>query len=194
MRNAESSRKTFETDIEVSINLDGAGASEIETGIGFFDHMLILFSKHGLFDLKVKCAGDLYIDGHHTVEDIGITMGSVFKEALGGKEGIVRYAHTFTPMDEVLTLVAVDLGGRPYLSIDAEYSRDYIGEFDTELVEEFFRGFVNSAGINLHIKVMTGGNAHHVVESIFKGFGRALDTATKKDERIKGVMSTKGVI
>ncbi|OHW62251.1 imidazoleglycerol-phosphate dehydratase [Andreesenia angusta] len=194
MRTAESSRKTFETDIEVSINLDGAGASEIETGIGFFDHMLILFSKHGLFDLKVKCAGDLYIDGHHTVEDIGITMGSVFKEALGGKEGIVRYAHTFTPMDEVLTLVAVDLGGRPYLSIDAEYSRDYIGEFDTELVEEFFRGFVNSAGINLHIKVMTGGNAHHVVESIFKGFGRALDTATKKDERIKGVMSTKGVI
>jgi imidazoleglycerol-phosphate dehydratase len=191
---AESQRKTFETEISVSLNLDGKGKSEIETGIGFFDHMLILFSKHGLFDLKVSCKGDLFIDGHHTVEDIGITLGSVFKEALGGKEGIVRYAHTFTPMDEVLTLVAVDLGGRPFLSIDAEYSRDYIGEFDTELVEEFFRGFINSAGINLHIKLMTPGNAHHVVESIFKGFGRALDLATKKDDRIEGVMSTKGVI
>lgn len=194
MRMAKSERKTFETDIAISLNIDGSGKSEIETGIGFFDHMLILFSKHGLFDLEVKCSGDLFIDGHHTVEDIGITLGSVFKESLGGKEGIVRYAHTFTPMDEVLTLVAVDLGGRPYLSIDAEYSRDYIGEFDTELVEEFFRGFINSAGINLHIKVMTPGNAHHVVESIFKGFGRALDAATRKDERIKGVMSTKGVI
>lgn len=194
MRSSSKTRRTSETDIELSIDLDGLGESDISTGIGFFDHMLILFSKHGLMDLKVKCDGDLHIDGHHTVEDIGITLGEAFKEALGGKAGIVRYAHTYTPMDEVLTLVAIDLGGRPYLSIDAEYSRDYIGDFDTELVEEFFRGFVNSAGINLHIKVMTGGNAHHVVESMFKGFGRAIDTATKKDERIKGVMSTKGVI
>lgn len=194
MRSADAERKTNETDIRVSWKLDGSGENDIHTGIGFFDHMLILFSKHGLFNLEVSCKGDLFIDGHHTVEDIGITMGQVFKEALGKKEGITRYAHTFTPMDEVLTLVAVDLGGRPFLSLDAEFSRDHVGDFDTELVEEFFRGFINSAGINLHIKVMTPGNAHHVIESMFKGFGRALDLATKKDERIKGVMSTKGVI
>lgn len=194
MRKAEKKRTTSETDIDIKINIDGSGKSEIETGVGFLDHMLILFSKHGLFDLVVKCKGDLHIDAHHTVEDIGIALGSAFKEALGDKKGIVRYANTFTPMDEVLTLTAVDLGGRPYLSIDTNFRREKVGDFDTELVEEFFRGFVNSALANVHIKIMENGNTHHVIESMFKGFGRALDGATRLDERITDVMSTKGVI
>ncbi|KNF10169.1 imidazoleglycerol-phosphate dehydratase HisB [Gottschalkia purinilytica] len=194
MRISEKTRKTSETNIKVSLNIDGKGKSNIKTGIGFFDHMLILFSRHGLFDLEVECEGDLYIDGHHTVEDIGITMGIAFKEALGDKVGIVRYANTFTPMDECLSLVVLDLGGRPYLALDAQYPRETVGDFDTELVEEFFRGFVNNCGINLHVKMLSSGNTHHMIEAIFKGFGRALDTATKIDERIQGVMSTKGVI
>ncbi len=194
MRKAEKSRKTHETDITVKINIDGTGESDINTGIGFLDHMLILFSKHGLFDLEVKCDGDLHIDGHHTVEDIGITLGEVVREAVGDKKGIVRYADTFTPMDEVLTLTALDLGGRPYLSIDTDFSRDILGTFDTELVEEFFRGFSNAAMANVHLKIISNGNAHHVIESMFKGFGRTLDKATRHDERITGVMSTKGVI
>ena len=194
MRISEKNRKTSETDIYVKLNIDGSGESKIDTGIGFLDHMLILFSKHGLFDLEVKCKGDLHIDGHHTVEDIGITIGEAIKEAVGDKKGIVRYADTFTPMDEVLTLTALDLGGRPYLAMETDFSRDILGTFDTELVEEFFRGFSNAAMANVHIKIISNGNSHHVIESMFKGFGRTLDKATRYDERIKGVMSTKGVI
>ncbi|MDO5707499.1 MAG: imidazoleglycerol-phosphate dehydratase HisB [Andreesenia angusta] len=194
MRVSEKKRTTSETDIEIKIDIDGSGESDIDTGIGFLDHMLILFSKHGLFDLKVKCKGDLHIDGHHTVEDIGITLGEAVREAVGDKKGIVRYADTFTPMDEVLTLTALDLGGRPFLQIDTDFSRHMVGQLDTELVEEFFRGFSNAAMANVHLKIITNGNAHHVIESMFKGFGRTLDKATRFDERITGVMSTKGVI
>lgn len=194
MRKSEKKRKTSETDIQIKLNIDGSGSSEINTGIGFLDHMLILFSKHGLFDLKVDCNGDLHIDGHHTVEDIGITLGEAFKEALGDKRGIIRYADTFTPMDEVLTLTAIDLGGRPYLRMDTDFSRDRLGDFDTELVEEFFRGFSNAIMANIHIKIISNGNAHHTIESMFKGVGRTLDKATRYDKRIKDVMSTKGVI
>ncbi len=194
LRVSEKKRKTTETDIEIRIDIDGSGKSDIDTGIGFLDHMLILFSKHGLFDLTVKCDGDLHIDGHHTVEDIGITLGEAVKEAIGDKKGIVRYADTFTPMDEVLTLTALDLGGRPYLQIDTEFSREMVGSFDTELVEEFFRGFSNAAMANVHLRVISNGNTHHVIESMFKGFGRTLDKATRYDERITDVMSTKGVI
>lgn len=176
------------------MNIDGTGKSNIKTGIGFLDHMIILFSKHGLIDLDLECEGDLYIDGHHTVEDIGITLGQAFKEAVGDKKGIARYANTFTPMDECLSLVVVDIGGRPYLSMDVEFKKEKVGDLDTELVEEFFRGFVINSGVNLHIKMLDSGNTHHMIEAIFKGFGRALDAATRIDERIQGVMSTKGVI
>lgn len=194
MRISNRSRTTSETNIKVNLNVDGEGKSKINTGIGFLDHMLILFSKHGLFDLEIECKGDLEIDGHHTVEDIGITLGECFKEALGNKEGIVRYANIFTPMDEALILTAVDLSGRPYCSVETDFNRDYLGGFDTELVEEFFRGFSNNLLMNLHIKIITNGNTHHVIEGMFKGLGRSLDMATKIDSRIKGVMSTKGVI
>ncbi|WP_429079557.1 imidazoleglycerol-phosphate dehydratase HisB [Brassicibacter mesophilus] len=194
MRTSEKQRKTLETNIKLKLNIDGTGKSNIKTGIGFLDHMIILFSKHGLIDLDLECEGDLYIDGHHTVEDIGITLGQAFKEAVGDKKGIARYANTFTPMDECLSLVVVDIGGRPYLSMDVEFKKEKVGDLDTELVEEFFRGFVINSGINLHIKVLDSGNTHHMIEAIFKGFGRALDVATRIDERIQGVMSTKGVI
>ena len=194
MRISEKQRKTLETNINLILNIDGTGKSNIKTGIGFLDHMLILFSKHGLIDLDLECEGDLYIDGHHTVEDIGITLGQAFKEAVGDKKGIVRYANTFTPMDECLSLVVVDIGGRPYLSMDVDFKKEKVGDLDTELIKEFFRGFVFNSGINLHIKMLDGGNTHHMIEAIFKGFGRTLDTATRIDERIQGVMSTKGVL
>ena len=194
MRTSTMNRTTSETDISVELNIDGQGKSDIDTGIGFLDHMLILFSKHGLFDLKVRCKGDTHIDYHHTVEDIGITIGKAFKEAVGDKAGIVRYADTFTPMDECLSLVVLDLGGRTYLNLDVKYTRDTVGDFDTELVEEFFRGFANHCDMNLHIKMIESGNTHHMIESMFKGFGRTLDKATGVDSRIEGVMSTKGVI
>lgn len=194
MRTSEILRTTSETNIKIKLNIDGTGKSKIDTGIGFLDHMLILFSKHGLFDLEVKCAGDLHIDGHHTTEDIGIALGQAFKEAVGDKKGMVRYADTLTPMDECLSLVVLDLGGRAYLALDVEFTRDKVGDFDTELVEEFLRGFVNHSESNVHIKMLSSGNTHHMIESIFKGFGRTLDKATRIDERIEGVMSTKGVI
>ena len=174
MRTSEKKRTTSETDIIVELNIDGTGKSEINTGIGFLDHMLILFSKHGLFDLKVECDGDLHIDYHHTVEDIGITLGQAFKEAVGDKVGIVRYADTFTPMDECLSLTVLDLGGRTYLNLDVEYTRDTVGDFDTELVEEFFRGFANHCERNLHIKMIESGNTHHMIESMFKGLEELL--------------------
>lgn len=194
MRRAELNRRTNETDISLGFTIDGSGKAEIETGIGFFDHMLNLFARHGLFDLKVKAVGDLHVDSHHTVEDVGIVLGQALKEALGDKRSIKRYGSSYLPMDESLALAVVDMGGRPFLAFDASFSSDKVGEMDTELVEEFFRAVVFNAGINLHIKVFYGSNNHHIIEAIFKAFGRALDEATLVDERIKGVMSTKGTI
>jgi imidazoleglycerol-phosphate dehydratase len=192
MRTAEINRKTKETDIFISINLDGSAEEQISTGIGFMDHMLDLFTRHGLFDLKVKAIGDLKVDAHHTVEDIGIVLGQAIKDALGDKKSIKRYGTAFVPMDESLAMVALDLGGRPFLVFDAQFTSDKVGEMETELVEEFFRAVSFNAGMNLHIKVLYGSNNHHIVEAIFKAFGRALDEATRVDDRIKGVMSTKG--
>lgn len=195
MRQSEVKRKTQETDIELSLNLDGAGKSEIDTGIGFLDHMLILFARHARFDLCVKCAGDLNVDGHHTTEDIGIVLGEAFKEALGDKKGIERYAHRFIPMDESLVLCALDISGRSHLSFDCTFPTEKIGEFDTELVREFFEAFVRAAGITLHIMKFAGLNSHHIAECAFKAFGRTLASAVKIDERFKDeVPSTKGVL
>ncbi|MBQ3899887.1 MAG: imidazoleglycerol-phosphate dehydratase HisB [Lachnospiraceae bacterium] len=194
MRESKISRKTKETDIELSLNIDGSGKNSIDTGIGFFDHMLEGFSKHGFFDLDVKIKGDLRVDGHHSVEDCGIVLGNAIKEAVGDKAGINRYGYFVLPMDEVLVLCAVDLCGRPYLNFDYEFKAPMVGDFDTELVHEFFYAVSYSAGMNLHIKVLDGGNAHHVIEAMFKAFAKALDNATQKDTRLSGVLSTKGVI
>lgn len=194
MRTSEISRKTKETDIRLSLNIDGKGNNEIDTGIGFFDHMLEGFSKHGFFDLNVKIDGDLNVDGHHSVEDCGIVLGEAIKKALGDKAGIRRYGHFTLPMDEVLVLCAVDLCGRPYLNFDYEFKAPMVGDFDTELVHEFFYAVSYSAGMNLHIKVLDGGNAHHVIEAIFKAFAKALDMATGLDVRTSGVLSTKGTL
>ncbi len=193
-RKAEIERNTYETKINLKLNVDGTGESDINTGIGFFDHMLTLFSKHGLFDVSIKADGDLNVDAHHTVEDIGIVLGQAIKDALGEKKSIKRYASNILPMDEALAMVAVDIGGRPYLVFDAAFTSDKVGEMDTELVEEFFRAVSFNAGMNIHIKVFYGSNNHHIAEAIFKAFARALDEATRLDERIKGVMSTKGII
>jgi imidazoleglycerol-phosphate dehydratase len=191
-RIAEIKRKTKETDIALSFNLDGASKEQISTGIGFLDHMLDLFTRHGLFDLKVEAVGDLKVDAHHTVEDIGIVLGQAIKEALGDKKSIKRYGTTFVPMDEALAMVSLDLSGRPFLVFDAQFTQDKVGEMDTELIEEFFRAVAFNASMNLHIKVPYGSNNHHIAEAIFKAFGRALDEATGLDARIQGVMSTKG--
>ncbi len=192
MRTSEISRKTKETDIRLSLNIDGKGNNEIDTGIGFFDHMLEGFSKHGFFDLNVKINGDLNVDGHHSVEDCGIVLGEAIRKAIGDKAGIRRYGHFTLPMDEVLVLCAVDLCGRPYLNFDYEFKAPMVGDFDTELVHEFFYAVSYSAGMNLHIKVLDGGNAHHVIEAIFKAFAKALDMATGFDSRTNEVLSTKG--
>ncbi len=195
MRQSEIKRKTAETDIELSINLDGEGKSEIDTGIGFLDHMLVLFAKHARFDLNVKCTGDLNVDGHHTTEDIGIVLGEAFKKALGDKKGIERYAHKFIPMDESLVLCAVDISGRSHLSFDCIFPTEKIGEFDTELVREFFEAFVRASDITLHIMKFAGLNSHHIAECAFKAFGRTLALGVKIDERFKDeVPSTKGVL
>ncbi|HOQ36537.1 MAG TPA: imidazoleglycerol-phosphate dehydratase HisB [Acetivibrio sp.] len=193
-RKSEIKRKTNETDISLSMNIDGTGKGDINTGVGFFDHMLSLFARHGLFDLKVMAKGDLDVDAHHTVEDVGIVLGQAIKEALGDKKSIKRYGSSFVPMDEALALVALDLSGRPYLVFDARFENQKLGNMDTELVEEFFRAVANNAGINLHIKVFYGSNTHHIIEAIFKAFGRALDEASGIDNRIEGVMSTKGML
>lgn len=187
-------RKTKETDITLTLNIDGTGKNKIDTGIGFFDHMLEGFSKHGFFDLDVKIKGDLNVDGHHTVEDCGIVLGNAIKDALGDKAGIKRYGYFVLPMDEVLVMCAVDLCGRPYLNFDYEFKAPMIGDLDTELIHEFFYAVSYSAGMNLHIKVLDGGNAHHVAEAMFKAFAKALDMATSKEPRLEGVMSTKGAI
>lgn len=188
------SRKTKETEINMEFNLDGSGKSQIETGIGFFNHMLDSFTRHGLFDLKVLVKGDLYVDAHHTVEDTGIVLGQAIKSALGEKEGIKRYGSFMLPMDETLVLCAIDLSGRPYLSYDLNFSADKVGYLDTELVKEFFYALSYSAGMNLHIKLLSGSNNHHVVEAAFKAFAKALDEASSLDPRIQGVLSTKGTI
>lgn len=187
-------RNTSETQINIVINLDGTGKSNINTGIGFFDHMLISLAKHGLFDLDINVNGDLEVDCHHTIEDTGIAIGLALKDALGEKKSIKRYGHTILPMDECLTLCALDLSGRPYLVFNAEFTTDRVGEFDTEMVKEFFHALTYASGMNLHIKILESGNNHHMIEGIFKAFSKALDQATLVDERITDVLSTKGTL
>ncbi|HWR45472.1 imidazoleglycerol-phosphate dehydratase HisB [Sporomusa sp.] len=193
-RTAAIERITGETAITVSINLDGCGQAQVATGIGFFDHMLILLSKHGLFDLSVTAKGDLYVDGHHTVEDAGIVLGQALAKALGDKAGIKRYGTAFVPMDEALAMVSLDISGRPYLVFDAVMPSEQVGQFDSELTEEFLRALSVHAGLTLHVRLLSGKNTHHIIEAIFKALGRALDEATRKDERIQGVMSSKGML
>jgi len=193
-RTAELKRKTAETAILLKLNIDGTGKSLIDTGVGFLDHMLGLFSKHGLIDLEVKASGDLKVDAHHTVEDIGIVLGSAMREALGDKKSIKRYGTSFVPMDEALAAVSLDFGGRPYLVFNAAFKSEKLGNMDTVLVEEFFRAVSVNAGMNIHINVLYGSNDHHIAEAVFKAFGRAVDEATRIDDRIEGVMSTKGIL
>ncbi len=193
-RSTTVTRKTRETNIYMILNLDGTGQSEVNTGIGFLDHMLEGFSKHGFFDLKCKVSGDLQVDGHHTVEDTGIVLGQAIREALGDKKGIRRYGSFLLPMDESLALCAIDLSGRPYLSFEAEFPAQKVGELDTELVREFFYAVSYSAGMNLHIRMLSGGNSHHMIEAIFKAFAKALDEASGYDARITDVLSTKGTL
>ncbi|MEC5424617.1 imidazoleglycerol-phosphate dehydratase HisB [Virgibacillus sp. C22-A2] len=194
MRTHSITRKTAETAIELEFTIDGSGKSSIITGVGFFDHMLTLMTKHGLFDLHVKCEGDLAVDQHHSVEDIGIALGQAFSQAIGTKEGITRYATATAPMDEALTSVSLDISGRSYLVYNVDGLKDKVGNFDTELVEEFFQAFASNAGVTLHINTAYGRNTHHIIESIFKAFGRALDQASQKNPRIQGVPSTKGTL
>lgn len=194
MRKAAINRKTTETDVRLKLNIDGSGKSDIATGIGFFDHMLTLLTKHGLFDLTLQCDGDLIVDGHHSVEDIGITLGKAFAEALGDKQGIARYGSFYVPMDEALGFVALDISGRPYLVFDGGEMTPVVGDFDTELAEEFLRAFAFNAGITLHAKVLYGNNTHHKLEAVFKALGHALRAAVTVDSKIKGVLSTKGVL
>lgn len=191
-RSATVDRKTKETDINVIFNLDGTGQSDIDTGIGFFDHMLEGFTRHGFFDLKCHVEGDLCVDGHHTVEDTGIVLGQAIREALGDKKGIKRFGNFMLPMDDALVMCAVDLSGRPYYQSDVTFTAPKIGELDTELVREFFYAVSYSAGINLHFKLLYGENNHHIAEAMFKAFAKALDEASMKDPRINDVLSTKG--
>lgn len=191
-REALIKRDTFETGIEMSLDLDGEGNSEINTGVGFFDHMLTLFAKHGLFNLKVKAKGDLYVDSHHLVEDVGIVLGKCIAKALGDKKRIRRYGTSYLPMDESLELVSMDISGRPFLVFEGDFETKILGNFETEMVEEFFRAVAMNSGITLHAKVLYGKNTHHMIEGLFKGLGRALREAVEIDPRIKGVMSTKG--
>ena len=191
-RIASVNRKTKETDIAITLNLDGTGKSDIDTGIGFFDHMLEGFSKHGFFDLDCKIAGDLRVDGHHTVEDAGIVLGEAIKQAIGDKKGMKRYGYFILPMDDALALCAVDLCGRPYLNFECELTVPRVGELDTELIKEFFYAVSYSAAMNLHLKIMDGGNNHHMAEALFKAFGKALDMACMEEVRIKEAWSTKG--
>lgn len=191
-RIASIQRKTKETDINARLNIDGTGSSTINTGIGFFNHMLEGFAKHGFFDLTLNCEGDLAVDCHHTIEDCGIVLGNAVREAIGDKKGIKRFGSCILPMDETLVLCAIDLSGRPYLVFDGEFTTDRVGYMDTEMVKEFFYAISYSAEMNLHIKVLNSGNNHHMIEAMFKSFARALDEATTLDPRITDVMSTKG--
>ena len=195
MRTAEINRKTNETDIKLSLNLDGTGKSEINTGCGFLDHMLALFARHGGFDLTVSCKGDTYVDYHHTVEDIGIALGDAFKSALGDMRGITRYGSFILPMDESLIMTAVDISGRAHLSYDLTIPAQKVGDFDTELTEEFYLGFVRHAAVTLHIKQLSGTNSHHIIEGAFKSVARSLAAAVKIDQnRRYEIPSTKGVL
>jgi imidazoleglycerol-phosphate dehydratase len=193
-RTATISRKTSETDVTVSLNLDGSGKGAVQTGISFLDHMLVLFAKHGVFDLEVICRGDLEIDAHHSVEDVGICLGLALDKALGDKRGIVRFAHSYYPMDDTLVRATVDLSGRPYLVYDVDVKKERVGELDAELVEEFCKALVTHARLNLHITMLYGRNAHHIFESVFKAAARALSAATRLEPRIQGIPSTKGVL
>jgi imidazoleglycerol-phosphate dehydratase len=191
-RKAKVERKTKETEISVDLDLDGKGNSEIETGIPFFNHMLESFSRHGLFELKLKAKGDLAVDYHHTVEDVGLALGLAFKEALGDKHGIRRFGECSVPLDEALARVVVDLSGRPYLSYNVKIRPGRVGDFDTDLPHEFYQAFANQLGMNLHIDVLKGENPHHIIEACFKALARAMESATRLDARIQGVPSTKG--
>ncbi len=192
-RTADLSRTTSETRIRVALNLDGSGRAQLATGIGFFDHMLEQIARHGLLDLTVEAQGDLHIDGHHTVEDVGITLGQAFAQALGEKRGVRRYGHAYVPLDEALSRVVIDLSGRPGLVWEVPFTRAMIGEFDVDLAHEFFQGFVNHAGVTLHVDNLRGANSHHQCETVFKAFGRALRMAVEPDARAAGsIPSTKG--
>jgi imidazoleglycerol-phosphate dehydratase len=187
-------RKTRETAIDLKLNIDGTGEGDVFTGIGFFDHMLLQIAKHGYMDLSIHAQGDIEVDYHHTVEDVGIVLGKAIAEALGTKESISRYGSVILPMEEALILCAVDLSGRPYLGFDATFTSERVGGLDTEMVEEFFRAVCLNAGLNMHIKQLAGTNNHHIAEAIFKAFGRAIDQASRIDKRIDGVLSTKGIL
>lgn len=194
MREHTIKRQTAETNIEAGLHIDGEGNGTIHTGVGFLDHMLVLFTKHGLFDVNIHCDGDTQVDDHHTTEDIGIALGQAFHTALGDKKGITRYARFTVPMDEALATVDIDISGRSYLVYHVDGLKDKVGSFDTELVQEFFQGFTNHAGITLHINVAYGTNTHHIIEAVFKAFARALDAASQLNPRINDVPSTKGML
>ena len=195
MRTAQITRTTKETDIRLTLDLDGTGKSEINSGVGFLDHMLTLFARHGRFDLTLNCNGDTYVDDHHSVEDIGIALGQAFEQALGDKRGIVRYGSFILPMDETLILCAVDISGRSYLNFDLHIPTQKVGTFDTELAEEFFLGFVRNANLTLHLKQLEGKNSHHIIEGTFKAFGRTMKQAVAIDENFRDeIPSTKGVL
>lgn len=194
LRTASYQRVTSETQIKLELTLDGSGQYKIETGVGFLDHMLCLFTKHGALDLTIQASGDTYIDDHHTVEDVGISLGLAIKEALGNKQGIKRYGNSMVPMDEALVLVALDISGRGHLELDLPLPAQKVGTFDTELIEEFFRALAVNAGITLHIRMFCGRNTHHIIEGAFKALGRALRQAIAKDQRLTGIPSTKGVL
>ena len=193
-RTATIERNTKETKIRVTLELDGTGKGEINTGIGFFDHMLEGFTRHGLFDLKAMCQGDLQVDSHHSIEDMGIVLGTAIREAIGDKKGIVRYGSCMLPMDETLAMCAIDLSGRPYLVFDAPFKGEMVGAMDTQMAREFFYAVSYAAGMNLHLKVLYGENDHHMMEALFKAFAKALDAATRFDPRITDVLSTKGTL
>ncbi len=191
-RYAQVHRKTNETDITLALTLDGSGKQNISTGIGFFDHMLSGFTRHGFFDLDLDVRGDLEVDCHHTIEDTGIVLGNAIREALSDKKGIKRFGSMILPMDETLVLCAIDLSGRPYFAFDAEFTTDRVGDMDTEMVREFFYAISYAAGMNLHMKVLSGTNNHHIIEALFKAFGKALDDASSYDPRVTDILSTKG--
>lgn len=193
-RRAEHSRTTRETDVRVAIDLDGRGDADVATGIGFLDHMLAQFARHGLFDLEVRCTGDLEIDGHHTVEDIAITLGETIGEALGDKSGLVRYGHAYVPMDEALARAVVDLSGRPFVVYSVADTRDRVGDLETQLVEHFWHSLATSARVTLHVDLLRGHNQHHITEAVFKACARAFSAATRLDARVSGVPSTKGAL
>ena len=193
-RTSSEVRKTKETDIQLDLNIDGSGVYEVDTGIGFFDHMLNAFARHGFFDLDVEVEGDLYVDCHHTIEDVGIVLGEAIRQAVGDKKGIKRYGSFMLPMDETLMLCAIDLSGRPYFVMDCDFTVDRVGEFDTEMVREFFYAVSYGSMMNLHLKKLHGENNHHMIEAAFKAFAKALDEATSMDPRITDVLSTKGAL